>query len=424
MAASHNEQNRNMIKPQTLKGFRDFLPQQAKKRQYVINTLKKVFESYGFEPLETPALEYEEILMGKYGEEGDKLMYRFEDNGKRKVALRYDQTVPLARVVAQYQNELPIPFKRYQIQNVWRAENTQKGRFREITQCDIDTVGSTSSLSDAEIIKISTTALQTLGFKNFKVLINDRESLRFKTNGIALSQDRNILAVRAIDKLKKIGIEGVLKELEQNKFSKEEAQEILQTVKQTKPTPRLSKILSLLEKLGTPADQYEFSPTLARGMDYYTGLVLEIEVEGYKAGSLGGGGRYDNLIGLFSNKPIAAVGFAFGFDRLIEAMEELKLFPAELNTTKALVTIFNPELKDKSLEITKMLRENNINTEIYLDDAKMEKQLKYADRKQIPYVIIIGPDEITKRQVVLRNMKTRQQETLELINLPKKLSSI
>src|SRR3989338_11050084 len=165
---------KTMIKTQTLKGFRDFLPAEVKKRQYVINTLKKVFESYGFEPLETPALEYEEILLGKYGEEDDKLMYRFEDNGKRRVALRYDQTVPLARVVAQYQNELPMPFKRYQIQNVWRADNTQKGRFREFMQCDMDTVGTVSPLADAEIIEIAISSLKTLGFKNFKVLINDR----------------------------------------------------------------------------------------------------------------------------------------------------------------------------------------------------------------------------------------------------------
>src|ERR1035437_7660766 len=199
------------IEPRTLKGFREFLPKEAKKRQYVLEALKKVFESYGFEPLETPALEYEDVLAGKYGVEGDKLMYRFTDNGNRKVALRYDQTVPLARVVAQYQNELPMPFKRYQIQNVWRAENTQKGRFREFLQCDIDTVGTSSPLADTEIIEIAATSLKTLGFKNFKILINDRENLKFKTNGIAMSQDRNILAVRTIDKLKKIGKEGVLK---------------------------------------------------------------------------------------------------------------------------------------------------------------------------------------------------------------------
>jgi histidyl-tRNA synthetase len=404
-----------MINLQTLKGFRDFLPKEAKKRQYVINILKKVFESYGFEPLETPALEYEEILLGKYGDEGDKLMYRFEDNGKRKVALRYDQTVPLARVVAQYQNELPMPFKRYQIQNVWRAENTQKGRYREFLQCDIDTVGASSSLSDAEIIEIAASSLRALGFKNFKILINDRENLKFKTNGIALSQDRNILAVRAIDKLKKIGRDGVYKELEANNFSKEETEGILQTCENTKLTPRLTEIFSLLKKLGIPETQYEFSPTLARGLDYYTGLILEIEAEGYTAGSLGGGGRYDNLIGMFAGKQIPAVGFAFGFDRLMEAVEQLKLFPADLQITKVLVTIFSPELLNKSIEVCGILSDKNINQELYVDqNAKMEKQLKYADRKQIPYVLIIGPNEAKNNTVTLKNLKTREQKTLPL----------
>jgi histidyl-tRNA synthetase len=406
-----------MIKPQTLKGFRDFLPIEAKKRQYVINILKKVFESYGFEPLETPALEYEEILTGKYGEEGDKLMYRFEDNGKRKVALRYDQTVPLARVVAQYQNELPMPFKRYQIQNVWRADNTQKGRYREFLQCDIDTVGTSSPLADAEIIEIAAITTQRLGFKNFKILINDRENLKFKTNGISLSPDRNILAVRAIDKLKKIGKDGVLKELENNGFTKSESEEILQVVEKAKLTPRLIEIFSILKRLGIPDNQYEFSPTLARGMNYYTGVIVELEVEEYKTGSLGGGGRYDNLIGMFAGKQIPAVGFAFGFDRLMEAMGELKLFPANLTTTKALVTVFSKELENKSLEIAQSLRDKNINTEIYLDDAKMEKQLKYADKKQIPFAVIIGPDEAKNNAATVKNLKTREQKTVSIDQL-------
>lgn len=416
-----------MIEPKILKGFRDFLPVEAKKRQYVINIFKQVFESYGFVPLETPSLEYEEILLGKYGDEGDKLMYRFEDNGKRRVALRYDQTVPLARVVSQYGSAsspqvLPMPFKRYQIQNVWRAENTQKGRFREFLQCDIDTVGVSSPLADAEIIEVVVNAVTKLGFKNFKILINDRENLKFKTNGIALSQDKNILAVRAIDKIKKIGKDGVLKELAENGFTKQEAEEILQVVEKTELTPRLSEVFSILKKLGVSENQYEFSSTLARGMDYYTGIIFEIEVEGYTAGSLGGGGRYDNLIGIFANKQIPAVGFAFGFDRLMEAMEELNLFPGDLNTTKALVTAFSPELVSKSMETAYLLRERGINTELYLDEnAKMEKQLKYADKKQIPYVIIIGPDEAKNNTVTVKNLKTRTQETLSLSELPEQL---
>lgn len=412
------------IKPQTLKGFRDFLPKEARKRQYVINTLKEVFESYDFEPLETPALEYEEILLGKYGEEGDKLMYRFEDNGKRKVALRYDQTVPLARVVAQYANTLPMPFKRYQIQNVWRAENTQKGRYREFLQCDADIVGVDSPLSDAEAIIVAIKSLEKLGFKNFKVLINDRENLKFSTNGIALSQDRNILAVRSVDKLKKIGKDGVLSELLENRFSKDEAEEILKTVETTKPTQRLNEIFAFLAKYEIPDTKYEFSPTLARGLDYYTGIILEVEVEEYTVGSLCGGGRYDNLIGMFAGRDIPAVGFAFGFDRLMEAMEELNLFPATINesSTKVLVTIFSPDLKDKAIDISSRLRSKNINTELYLEEnAKMEKQLKYSDQKGIPYVVIIGPDEAKKNKVTLRNMQSREQKTVPVENLLKEI---
>lgn len=402
-----------MIQAQTLKGFRDFLPKEARKRQYVITTLKKVFESYGFEPLETPALEYEEILLGKYGAEGDKLMYRFEDNGKRRVALRYDQTVPLSRVIAQYQNDLPMPFKRYQIQPVWRAENTQKGRFREFLQCDIDTVGLSSPLSDAEIIAVIAKALDTLGFQNFKILVNDRQNLQFQQNGIALPPDKNIAAVRAIDKLKKIGQDGVLQELIASGFTKEEANDIMRTVVETKLTNRLTEIFALLPTLGVKEKQVEFSPTLARGLDYYTGIIIEVEVDGYTAGSLGGGGRYDKLVGMFAGRDLPAVGFAFGFDRVMDAMEELQLFPTTLSTTKVLVSIFSPELKNISMAICEQLRSQSVPTEIYLDDtAKMEKQLKYANQKSIPYVIIIGPEEAVTKQIKIKNMKTGEQQLL------------
>lgn len=394
-----------MIKPQTLKGFRDFLPIEARKRQYVINTLKKVFESYGFEPLETPALEYEEILLGKYGDEGDKLMYRFVDNGKRKVALRYDQTVPLARVVAQYQNQLSMPFKRYQIQPVWRAENTQKGRFREFLQCDIDTVGQNSGMADAEITVIAAKSLEKLGFKDFKIRVGDRKLFE----GIPPS------AITIIDKLNKIGEEKVIAELKEKGLD----EKILAKLKNAKPSENIELILGIAQEMGV-ADQVYFDPTLARGLDYYTGMILEVEVDGYSAGSVCGGGRYDNLIGLFAGKTlpagrqeIPAVGVAFGFDRLMEAMNELNLFPKDLQITKVLVTVMSMELGRNSIKVADLLRKNGINTELYPDtDTKMEKQLKYADKKQIPYVIIIGPQEVEKNMVTLKDMKTREQSTL------------
>ncbi len=389
-----------MIKPQTLKGFRDFLPIEARKRQFAINTLKKVFESYGFDPLETPTLEYEEILMGKYGEEGDKLMYRFEDNGKRKVALRYDQTVPLARVVAQYGSAsspqaLPMPFKRYQIQPVWRAENTQKGRFREFLQCDIDTVGQNSRAADAEILVIAAKSLEKLGFNNFKIRVGDRKLFE----GIPPS------AITIIDKLKKIGEEKVKIELKEKGLD----EKILDKIKNSKPSEDIELILGIAQEMGV-SDQVYFDPTLARGLDYYTGMILEIEVDGFDAGSVGGGGRYDNLIGMFGSKQVPAVGLAFGFDRLIEAMDELNLFPENLQTTKVLVTIMSMELAGKSIETADLLRKNNINSELWLNaDDKMEKQLKYADKKGIPYVIIIGPEEAKNNKITLKNMEKREE---------------
>lgn len=296
-----------MIKAQTLKGFRDFLPTEAKKRQLVISTLKEVFELYGFEPLETPALEYEEVLTGKYGDEGEKLMYKFEDNGKRKVALRYDQTVPLARVVAQYQSELILPFKRYQIQNVWRAENTQKGRYREFLQCDIDTVGSPSFKADAEIIVCALECFKVLGFKNVKVLINDR----------SVFKDLKPQYVSTIDKLEKIGKDGVIKELIQKGMGKEDAKKIVNSFDKAKPESTVKNLFEILEKMGLKENtDFVFKPSLARGLDYYTSTIVEVVSDDYPYGSLAGGGRYDNLIGIFSGKQIPAVGIAFGFDRL------------------------------------------------------------------------------------------------------------
>lgn len=397
-----------MIKPQTLKGFRDFLPLEAKKRQYVINILKQVFESYGFEPLETPALEYEEILLGKYGDEGDKLMYRFEDNGKRKVALKYDQTVPLARVVAQYQNVLPMPFKRYQIQNVWRAENTQKGRYREFLQCDIDTVGTISPIADAEILSLVYRAYKELGL-DIQIIINDRAQL----------SKIDVKYLMSIDKVGKVDAKEVVKELESKGLSVDEAEKTLNSVLNLPEPESIKKIKTIFAKMGYPEEALQYRSVMVRGLGYYTGLIFEVIIKGKdKLFSIGGGGRYDNLIGLFAGKQIPAVGFAFGFDRLMEAMDELGLFPTDLTTTKVLVTVFAKELENKSLDIARTLRDKNINTEIYLDEnAKMEKQLKYADKKQIPYVIIIGPDEAKNNTVTVKNLKTRTQKNLPLNQL-------
>jgi len=389
------------LEPRNLKGFRDFLPTEARKRQYVIDVLKTVFESFGFEPLETPALEYEELLIGKYGEEGDKLMYRFEDNGKRKVALRYDQTVPLSRVIAQYQNELPFPFKRYQIQNVWRAENTQKGRFREFIQCDIDIVGTESINADSEIILCVAKSFEKLGFKKAKILFNDR----------SIFENINNKAITIVDKLNKIGEEKT-KDLLKNSGYNEDLVNIL---KNKKMPLRLEEIINETRRYINYDFELIYYPLLARGLEYYTGLIMEVEIEEYTAGSLGGGGRYDELMGIFAGTRIPAVGFAFGFDRIIEAMDEFKLFPESLQSVKVLVTQFSNDQKGKTKEIEYILRENKINTEIYLNEnTSLEKQLKYADKKGLPYVIIMGPEEEAKNVVILKNMITRTQKEITI----------
>lgn len=389
------------IEPKTLKGFRDFLPSEMRKRNYVLNVLKKTFESYGFEPLETPVLEYEEILTGKYGEEGDKLMYRFKDNGDRDVAMRYDQTVPLARVMAQYQNDLPLPFKRYQIQNVYRADNTQKGRFREFLQVDVDTVGSSSPLSDSEIIELVYKCFKALQLK-IKITINDRKLLKNLETG----------QIVALDKLDKFGEEKVLEELQKTGLTLDKAKKILADTKTIQASNELSNIKELFEKNNDGS--LIFDPTLARGLEYYTGLVFEVNSDTYSAGSLGGGGRYDNLIGMFTNQTIPAVGFSFGFDRIMEAMDELNLFPNELGGADLLVT----NTSEKSPKFADELRSKGFRVELYVDEKDLDKQLRYADKKLIPYVLIVG------EKLEIKNMKTGEQKEITLENLPNEIKPV
>jgi histidyl-tRNA synthetase len=337
-------------------------------------------------------------------------MYRFEDNGKRKVALRYDQTVPLARFIAQNYQTITFPFKRYQIQSVWRAENTQKGRYREFLQCDVDTVGTDNPRADVEIVALVLDCYKALGFKKIKVVLNDR----------AIFSNLPAAAVLILDKLSKIGAEKVRQELKIKGFD----EEILEQIKKQKPTPKVQSIIALAQKTGVDKNSLIFEPTLARGLDYYTSLILEVEVEGYDGGAIGGGGRYDNLIGMFAAKQIPAVGFSFGFDRTVEAMSEQKLFPSELSgsATKLLVTVF-PEYEEKSINLVSKLRNAGISAELYLEAVKLEKQLRYADRKQIPYVVVIGPEEEKESVVTVKTLKTGKQEKLTEEQLINKLRS-
>ena len=393
---------------QAPKGFKDYLPEEALKRKVVTDKIKSVFSKFGFDPLETPTLEYEETLTGKYGEE-EKLIYKFETPGGDKVALKYDQTVPLTRVVAQYGPRglqvLPIPFKRYQIQSAYRGENTQKGRYREFTQCDADVVGINSALVDAEILAVAYEIYTELGLE-VVLKVNDRELLK----GI----EPKFLA--AMDKLNKIGQEGVIKELMDKGLNKEEAETMFARVETSTPTPQLLETIELFAKMGYPKEALQFDPVLIRGLDYYTGIILETVLKSNpNSSSLGGGGRYDKMIGLFTGNDLPAVGYSVGLDRTIEAMEEAGIMVAPKTQTKVLVTIFAVDLTEDSVKLARTLRQAQIATELYLDsEAKLDKQFKYADSKGIPFAVVIGPDEVSSGKVILKDLAKRTQESLSI----------
>src|SRR3989338_2170366 len=286
----------NQIKPQTLKGFRDFLPDEKRKRDFVAQKIIEVFELFGFEPIETPTIEYASLLLGKYGKEADKLLYTFRDRGKRNLALRYDQTVPTARVLSQYQTILPKYFRRYQIQNVFRADKPQKGRFREFTQCDIDIFNKTSPVTDAEIIATTYFAFQNVGFPQIVIYLNDRQTLfRYLKPFVSKKVDLFSL-IQSVDKLEKLGNEGVIQELKKKGLPENQAKYAIKSISSALLTKNLEEIIENSTNLGVPKINLFFKPTLARGLDYYTGMIFEVFLPGYKAGSCAGGGRYDKLI--------------------------------------------------------------------------------------------------------------------------------
>ncbi len=409
---------------QTPKGFRDFLPTEAKKRQYAIRIIQKTFESYGFLPLETPALEYAEVLLGKYGEEADKLVFKFEDLGGRKLAMRYDQTVPTARILAMYNQNLPMPWRRYQVQPVWRAENTQAGRFREFLQCDADIYGTVSPLADAEIIACSNSLYENLGFKDFTIFVNDRKLLFELMDFASISPDMHLAVISEIDKLDRKTVEEISQNLIKIGLTELSVEHLFHHLEEAKPSEFLEQVLTMTKNLGVPESRIKFQARLARGLDYYTGTIFEIKVKDYEAGSVLGGGRYDNLIGKLSGTDIPAVGFALGFDRTLEAMDKLNLFPLEKSRSGVLVSIFSKDLIDSSLEVVANLRKNNITSEIFPNEnAKLDKQIKYADKKGIKWLIVIGPDEVSKNSVILKDLETGEQEDIKLDDLLKKLAS-
>lgn len=396
---------------QTLKGFRDFLSKDMAVRNEAIRRLRAVFERHGFDELQTPALEYAEVLKGKYGEEAEKLMYLFKDPGGRDVGLRYDLTVPLARVASTYP-DLPKPFKRYQIQPAYRAENTQKGRYREFYQCDTDIVGSPSPMADAEIITVVNDALSALGFENFKIRVNSRRVLFSIMEEAGIEQVKWLTVIQSIDKLDKKTREEVEAELNVKDITAEQIKNVFEAISKAKPDDFLTTTVVYAKKLGA-GEKINFDPTLARGLDYYTGPIFESVVKVPKIGSLTGGGRYDSLLKNLGGQDLPATGTTIGLDRVCDVVEELNLWPDLPKTSsKVLVTIFNQDLVQQSLSAACELRKNGINTEIYpADNEKIEKQLKYADQKGIPYVVVIGPDEAKNGMVTLKDMQSGKQES-------------
>lgn len=403
----------------TLKGFRDLLPTQANVRNKVKAILVEVFESFGYEPLETPTLEMQSVLLGKYGEEADKLVYKFEDIGKRKIGLRYDLTVPLARVVSKNINTLSLPFKRYQIQNVFRADKPQKGRYREFTQCDIDIVGSSSPLADAEIVALIEMALTKLGFSEFTIRINSRQVLFAIIRKSGVPKSKALTVIQSIDKLDKKSRVEVEKELFDKGLSKKTIKTIFSSLQTAKPDAYLKEVITSLTELKMKPTSWKFDPTLARGLDYYTGPIFETVVTKPKIGSITGGGRYDQLLKLLGGTDLPAVGTTIGLDRVVDVILDQKLWKeASASISQVLISVFDQASKQYSLEITSILRSNGIKAEVYLDyDEKLSTQLRYANRRNIPYVVIAGPEEIKNRNVTLKDLRSGKQKIMTLDEL-------
>lgn len=390
-----------VIEPKTLPGFRDFLPGEAKKRQWLKEKLEKIFELWGYDPMETPTLEYLEMFSGQIGED-EKLFFKFTDQGGREVALRYDQTVPTARAVVQFESQITKPFRRYQIQPAFRSEKPQRGRYREFLQCDADIFGDPTPAADAEVIALSIDIYRQLGFKNAKVVINDRKLMA----GLPYE------AVVAIDKLKKIGPDGVIADMVGKGIKEADARDYLRTVKNLKPNETVETILAFLKDYGISDDWYAFEPTLARSFSYSDGPIWEVVIPEYTAGSVLGGERYDQLFRNLFGKEVFGTGFAIGFDRTLEAAIQEGLVPDEKTSSKVLVTVFSKDLATKSLEVLKTIREARVNSEIAKNDVKLEKQLKYANNKGIRFAVIIGPDEAAKNLVTVKDLFAKSQKTI------------
>ncbi len=459
-----------IIKPSIPKGTRDFSATEMVRRNYIFDTISSVFKKYGYQEIQTPTMENLDTLTGKYGDEGDKLIFKVLNSGDflskvpteklaahssqslisniSEKALRYDLTVPFARYVVMHQNDISFPFKRFQIQPVWRADRPQKGRYREFYQCDADVVGSDSLLNEAEFVLIYHEALSKLGLKDFTIKINNRKIL----SGIAEIIGKPELIVDmtvAIDKLDKIGFEGVTKELIERGFTSTDIDKLkpvilLEGLNESKIENLKSVLkdsvigLKGIEEIQTiftyltlliPHTSYLIPPnleldiTLARGLNYYTGAIFEVKTNEVAMGSIGGGGRYDDLTGMFGLKDLTGVGISFGADRIYDVLEELNLFPeTSSESTKVMISNFDHDAEKYALPLLQKLRSAGINSELYPSSAKLKKQLNYADDKKIPYVILIGSEEMESGKLTLKNMKTGDQQKLSINQVISQLS--
>ncbi len=397
---------------QPLKGFRDFLPSDASARMWLRSQMIKVFSKWGYEPLETPTLEPAALFTGQVGED-EKLFYKFIDFGGREVILRYDQTVPTCRILGQYFGQLTFPFRRYQIQSAFRGENPQAGRFREFTQADLDIFGVASPTADAEIIAATLDLYRSLGFKEVVALINSR----------SLMTNIPYAAIVAIDKLPKIGEAAVIKDMEAKGILAAQAEIYLNFVKNLQPNTEINTIFSYLKSAGFPQESYRFEPTLARSFAYSEGPIWEIKIPGYAPGSVAGGERYDAMVEKISGQKIPGTGIGIGFDRTLDACRQFGLVPGYVSPTKVLVTVFSPDLFSLSLEIANSLRLEDVATEVYPEpETKLDKQLKYASKKAIPFVVIIGPEEAAAKTAVLKDLNLKTQITIPQSEIAKQLS--
>ena len=424
-------------KPRVLKGFRDVLPEQMILRQRIVGLVREVFERHGFEPLDTPALEYLEVLTGKAGE-NEKLMDHFSDLGGRDVGLRYDLTVPLARVVAMHQNDLVLPFKRYHIAPVWRAENPQRGRFREFWQCDADIAGSASMLADAEVVAIMAEALTAVGLRNFTVHVSHRKLLESLGRAAGIADEQATVLYRAVDKLDKLGPEGVVREMATAGIPDAARARILELVTASgepdtlladlraelrdvpgaaQAVEELSELFALLPNFGVPAGCYKLDLALARGLDYYTGPVYEATVTEPKVGSVAGAGRYDGLVGTFLGRPIPATGISLGLERIIEVVQEHGLLPVPSTVAQVTVVSF-PETVTAAARLARELRAAGLRVDLsLLPNRGVGEQLKLADRKGIPLAVIVGVAELDAGRAALKDLRSGEQITYRLAGL-------